>query len=108
MQHVIHQHLECIRDVAQPEHHDQELEVVVVHTEHCLGDVVRVHQHLLIVTAEVKLGEEVCPLELIQQLIDYRDGELVFYRPSIEGAVVNAEPPSLVFLAVEQHQHIEG
>jgi hypothetical protein len=62
-----------------------------------------VHQHLVITTAEVELGEEACPLELVQQLVADQDGELVLYCPGVEGAVVDIEPPGLVFLADEQH-----
>jgi hypothetical protein len=56
-QHVIHQHLECKWGVGHPKRHDQELEVAVVCTDRCLGDVVRVHQCLVLAIAEVELGE---------------------------------------------------
>jgi hypothetical protein len=42
----------------------------MVRSKRRLGDVVRVHQHLVVATAKVKLGEIEHPLELIQELIN--------------------------------------
>jgi hypothetical protein len=42
-QQVVHQRLERGGGVGEPERHDQELEVAMVHPERCLGDVHLVH-----------------------------------------------------------------
>jgi hypothetical protein len=60
-------------------------------SECCLGDVLRVHQLLVIAAAEVQLGE-VRPLELIQQFDDDWSWELV-HGFGVEGAVVDVELP---------------
>jgi hypothetical protein len=84
--------------------HDQEIEVAMVCPERCFGDVIQVHQHLVVTTAKVEFGEVARPLELIQELVDDRDRKLVFHRLGVEGKVVNAESSSMIFLANEQDQ----
>jgi hypothetical protein len=42
------------------------------------GDVILVHQHLMVGAAEIHLGEEASPLELIQQFVDDLDREFSF------------------------------
>jgi hypothetical protein len=63
---IIHQSLECRWCIGQAERHDQELDVAVIRAERRLGDVVRVHPHLVVAAAEVDLGEETRAAELIQ------------------------------------------
>jgi len=47
--------------------------VAVVGAESGLLDIRRVHEHLVVARVEVELGEELCPVELIEALIDHRD-----------------------------------
>lgn len=78
MQHVVHQRLEGGGGIREPERHDQKLEVAMVRPERCHGDGLRAHQHLVIAVVEVQLGEEVHPLELVQQLVVDQIWELFF------------------------------
>lgn len=55
---VVHHGLERGRCVREPEHHHHELEVAVMGAERRLGDVVSVHEHLVVPAAHVQLGEE--------------------------------------------------
>jgi hypothetical protein len=48
--------------------------------------------HLMILRAQVQLGEEARAMELV----NHRDWELVLGRLVIEGAVVDAEAPRVV------------
>jgi len=72
--------------------------------EGCLGDVIRMHAHLVVPAAKVDLGEEAGTLQLIQELIDHRDRVLVLDGGVVEGSVVDAETPSVVVLADQKHR----
>jgi hypothetical protein len=54
----------------------QELKVSVVRAECRLGDIVRVHPHLMVARTQVKLGEEASPVQLIEKLIVTEIGNL--------------------------------
>jgi hypothetical protein len=62
----------------------------------------------MVAAAEIQLGEEASPLELVQQLIDDRYGELVLHRLGVELTVVDAESLCLVLLMHKQHRSGEG
>jgi hypothetical protein len=62
----------------------------------------------MVAAAEIQLSEEASPLELVQQLIDDRDGELVLHRLGVELTVVDVESPYLVLLTHQQHWRREG
>jgi hypothetical protein len=72
--------MESRGSIGQPKGHHQELEVATVCVECRLVDAVRVHVHLVIAAAEVKLGEEPRTAEFIHQLIDHRNWEFVLHR----------------------------
>lgn len=63
VQHVVHQRLEGGGGVHEPERHDKKLNVAMMCLERRLGDVLRIHLHLVIVVGDVQLGEEVYPLD---------------------------------------------
>jgi hypothetical protein len=67
-----------------------------------LVNVVRVHVHLMIAVAEVKLGENPRATELVQQFIDHQDWELVFHRIVVQLAVVDAETPCAIMFLDQQ------
>ena len=75
----------------------------MVSAERRLGDVVRVHAHLMIARAQVELGEEARAMQLVQELIHNGNGELVLGRDGVEGAEVDAETPRAVGLAHKEH-----
>jgi hypothetical protein len=59
VEHVV---LEGGGHIGEAERHDQKIEVAMVRSECRLGDVVWVHQHLVVAAAEVELGEVAPPL----------------------------------------------
>jgi hypothetical protein len=79
----------------------------MVRSKRRLGDVVRVHQHLVVATAKVKLGEIEHPLELIQELVNDRNWELVLHSLSVEGTRIDAKSSSMILLADEQDRRGE-
>jgi hypothetical protein len=58
---VVHQSLEGRRGVGEAKRHHQELEVAMMSPKRRLGDIIRVHPHLVVARTEVELGEEACP-----------------------------------------------
>jgi hypothetical protein len=103
-EHIIHQRLEGGGGVGESEHHDQEFDVAMVRPKCHFGNVLRVHLHLVVTTAKVELGEVLRPLELIQELVDDQDWKLVLHGLGVEGAIVNAKSPCMIFLADKQDQ----
>jgi len=75
----------------------------MVRPERRLGDVVGVHEDLVVAAAQVKFGEEARTTELVEELVDDRDWKLVLDGLGVEGAVVDAETSRDVLLANEQH-----
>jgi hypothetical protein len=102
VEHIVHRCLEGGGGVGESARHDQEFEVAMVRSERRFGDVLRVHQHVVVTVAKVELGEVACPLELIQELVDDRDRKLVLHGLGVEGTVVDAKSPCMIFLADEQ------
>jgi hypothetical protein len=78
------------------------LKWAMVRLERRLGHIIRVHQHLVVAAMKAELGEVARPFELIQELVNDWDWKLVFHGPSVEGTVVDAESPNMIFLADEQ------
>jgi hypothetical protein len=91
VEHIVHRCLEGGGGVGKFARHDQEFEVAMVRSERRFGDVLRVHQHMVVTVVKVKLGEVACPLELIQELVDDRDRKLVLHGLGVEGTVVDAK-----------------
>jgi hypothetical protein len=91
--HIVHQSLECCRCIGVAEWHHQELEMPVMRAKRRLGDVLKVHAHLVVPQMKLKLGEEACPKELVEELVNQRDRELVFGGLGVESSIVDAELP---------------
>jgi hypothetical protein len=58
---VVHQSLKGRRGVEEAKRHHQELEVAMMSPKRRLGDIIRVHPHLVVARSKVKLGEEARP-----------------------------------------------
>jgi hypothetical protein len=90
--------------VAESERHDQKFEEGVMRPECCLVDVGRPHADLVVSGSEVELGEEAGAMELVQQLVDDRDGEHILDGYGVQRAVVDAEPPRAVRFLDQEHR----
>jgi hypothetical protein len=71
-------------------------------TEHRLVNILRPHAHLVVPRALVELGEVLGAMELIEELVDDGNRECVLNRHRVEGAVVDAESPQVVWLLDEK------
>ena len=90
---LVHKHLERRWRVGEAERHDHELEVAVVGAERRFVDVLRVHAHLVVAAAEIKLGEERGTLEFIEQLVHDWNWEQIADGLGVQGTIIDAEAP---------------
>ena len=75
---VIHKTLESRRGIAETKWHDQELIMAFMSSESRLGNVDFLHANLVVASEKIQLSEEFSPIELIQQIINHRDGKFIF------------------------------
>lgn len=99
---IVHKCLEGSRRVAQGKRHDEELVEIIVSPERCLVHISGVHAHLVIARAEIELREQLGTMQLIEVLVDNRDGKSVLHRYGVEGPLVYAETPGAVDLLDHQ------
>jgi hypothetical protein len=59
---IVHQSLKGRRGVGEAKRHHQELEVAMMSLKCCLGDIIRMHPHLVVARPMVELGEEGRPM----------------------------------------------
>jgi len=59
---VVHQSLKSCWCIGETKRHDQELKVAVMSPKRCLGDIIRVHAHLVVTQPEIEIGEEAHPM----------------------------------------------
>lgn len=90
--------LERRRRVRLAEWHHTKLKVAVMHLKSRLLLINLPHTNLVIARAQVQLREVGNTCQLIQQLVDDRQGELVLDRHQIQSPVVNAETPATILL----------
>ena len=67
--------------------------MAVVCAKGSLFDVHWVHPHLVVTRAEVELGEEPRPVELVEELVNHQDRKLALRNAVVERPVVGAEAP---------------
>ena len=72
----IHQFLECGRSLCQAKWHDQKLIVAIMCAESCFRDIIVMNPNLVIPIMKIQLGEKMSTMELIQKLINNRNGNL--------------------------------
>jgi len=88
-QHIIHQGLERCWRVGEAEGHDEEFVEIIMCSESYLGDVHRIHAHLMIPGAEVELGKESGAVQLVQELFHNWNWEFVLHCALVEGSVIH-------------------
>jgi hypothetical protein len=70
--------------------------------------IIRVHTNLVVAGPKIKFCEESGAMELVEKLFDHRDGEFILNCALVEGTVIHAESPCLVWFLDEQHRRGEG
>lgn len=69
--------------------------VALMSSESGFLDAWRVHEHLMVAAAQVKLGKESSTLELVEELVNQRDRKFIFHRLIVDCVIIHAESPEL-------------
>jgi hypothetical protein len=104
MKDMIHETLESGRGITQAKGHDQELIVTLMSSKGSLGNVFFFHTDLVVARMKIKFSKVLSTTQFIQEIINDRNGKLVFDGEFIEGAKVWTHVPSTFFL--EYHDHM--
>ena len=104
---LVHHPLERRRRVGEPEEHDRRLEQSTVRPERCLPLVSFLHVHVVVSPSDVHLGEDLCALELIDELLDQWQWVTVLDRELIEFPVIldGSQLPIFLFDEKEWRSH---
>lgn len=101
-EHIIHQVHEGGWGVGEAKRKDSKLKVTIAGAEGGLVHIVGVNANLMISRPQIEGSEDGGALELIQQLIDTREGVAVLDGDGIEGAVVDTHAKGAIFFAGEE------
>jgi hypothetical protein len=69
-----------------------------------LGYVIFLHTYLVVSRTQIKLSEVLSTTQLIQDIINHRNGELVIAGEIIEGMKVGTHAPSSLFIKYHDHR----
>jgi hypothetical protein len=103
---MIHEILESGGSFTQAKGHDQELIVTLMSSKGSLGNVFLFHMYLVVARMEIRFSKVTNTTQLIQEVINERNGEFVFDGEFVEGTKVEAHVPTTLFL--EYHDHGRG
>jgi hypothetical protein len=92
-QHLVHQSLEGCWGVRESKRHKKELEQTFMGTKRRLVVVVEVHPHLVVLGAKVKLGEEGCLVQLVQQFFHHLNGKFILDGVVVQCSIIDTEMP---------------
>jgi hypothetical protein len=103
MEDMIHEALEGGGGITQAKGHDQKLIVALMSSKGSLGNVCLFHMYLVVARMKIQFSEELGATQLIQEVINDRNGEFVFDGNFVEGAKVRTHSPRTLFL--QDHDH---
>src|SRR5882724_10625787 len=88
---MVHEGLECSGSVGKSHWHDQELERAIACSESCLPLVACCNANIIVASAEVELGVDLCASQLVKEVGDEWDRVLIFSCDPIEVVKVDTE-----------------
>src|SRR6184192_1834966 len=89
-QDVLDQYLEGSWSIRESEGHDLVLIVTISCAKSCFLDVIFVNADLIVSPTKVDLGEDLCTLKSVNEVINEEDGKSVLLGDLVEGPIVNA------------------
>ena len=95
---MIHEGLEHSRSIGKSHQHDQELKGAVSHLEDCLPLVASCDVNIVVASAEVELGVDLCTAKLIKEGGDKWDQVPILLSDLVEVSEVNAELQGAILL----------
>jgi hypothetical protein len=94
---MIHEALEGGGSITQAKGHDQKIIVTLMSSKGILGYVSFLHTYLVVARTQIEFSEVLSTTQLIQEIINDRNGELVLDGELIEGKKVRTHAPSTLF-----------
>jgi hypothetical protein len=104
MEDMIHEDLEGGWGIAHAKGNDQELIVTLMSSKGSLGDVIVFHMYLVVARMQINFSEILSTTQLIEEIINERNGKLVLDGEFIEGTKVRTHAPSILFLKYHDHR----
>jgi hypothetical protein len=104
MEDMIHEDLEGGGGITRAKGNDQKLIVTLVSTKQSLGYVSFLHTYLVVSRTQIKFSEVLSTTQLIQEIINDRNGKLFFDGELIEGMKVGTHALSTFFLKYHEHR----
>jgi hypothetical protein len=105
---MIHETLEGGWGITRDKEHDQELIVTLMSSKGSLGNVRFFHMYLVVSRMEIKFSKVLSTTQFIQEIINDRNGKLVFDSEFIEGTKFKTHAPSTLFLEYHYHRRRIG
>jgi hypothetical protein len=101
---MIHEVLEFGGGITQAKGHDQKIILTLVISKGNLGYVRFLHTYIVVSRMQIKCSEVLSTTQLIQEIINDRNGELVLHGEIIEGTEVRKHAPRNLFLKYHDHK----
>ena len=96
--HIIHEAHECTQGIRESERHDEPFVEPFEIFKRRLPFIPCPDADLVIPVSEVQLGENFGAGQLVQQVINARDGKTIPHRYTVDGSAVNTQTPGTVLL----------
>jgi len=104
MKDMIHEALEGEGSITQAKGHDQKIIVTLVSSKVHLGYVSFLHMYSVVSRMQINFSEVLSTTQIIQKIINDRNGELVHDGELIEGMKFETHVPSTLFLKYYNHR----
>jgi hypothetical protein len=104
MEDMIHEALEGGGGITQAKGHDQKIIVNLMSSKGSLGYVIFLNMYLVVAKTRIKFSEALSTTQLIQDIINDRNGEIFLDGELIEGMKVGTHVPSTFFLKYHDHR----
>jgi hypothetical protein len=104
MEDMIHEALEGGGGITQAKGNDQELVVTLMSSKGSLGDVSVLHTYLVVPRTQIKFSEIMSTTQLIQEIINEKNGKRFLDGELIEGRKFGTHAPSSFFLKYHDHK----
>jgi hypothetical protein len=103
---MIHEALEGGGGITQAKGHDQKIIVTLMSSKGSLGYVKFLHTYLVVARTQIRFSEVSSTTQLIQEIINDRNGELILDGELIEGMKVGTYATSTFFPKYHDHKGI--
>src|SRR5882724_560151 len=95
---MVHEGLKCSQSIGKSHWHDQELESTVACLEGCLPLMARCDMNIIVASAEVELGVDLCAAQLVEEVGNEWNWVLILLSDLVEVSEVHTESQGAVLL----------